>query len=770
MGTQVEKRLDETLATLFNMRFSDEIVVKAAAVFSGIVARWPHWEERSRDFSQTLVSCGRLLDRPLNDPLVVQITRVVIHILLSRADWLSYLCRPNGIVQIFRSYGLIPPRLKFYEDGERQRQFESAIDRVTAWLGSDNPDTSRVLFAACAYPQKLSQMGWPMAERRMIALGDFLAQWRPDSSVVGAMNVRLSSLLSSSAWSMSSTRDLLRDLSGDVAPVGSLELDGAALYLATCSDEEIERIHRVWAREGELVRTFRSYFAFPPSSYAAKADQGAKPSVLEQLAITEVGKNQWFACMQIEKHARSIARGHWPAGFQTDEHFTNAWQGVHARWLSSGFPYFAFRADIHTWWIDYISRFRFDRNNPLDDRLASKAGDGDDDSRYPVKTDVEAASERLADKEADIDMVRVFREGFRLVRTTFFSRDDRDHDRIRRAVDALWRFYFEKKLFKGEVEWGDLGPLIKRIANGENLAFGKVETAYNKLTLRMWAYTASRTEHFPLDEIQKRKCPRGYKGGKEYPLADNATALTIAALARMAPRDFTLLWGMTAYVFLRPAINAIYDSDTWSIDRYSSEVCRWFCNPAFARTLAYGRENERRVDTLCEAALLTGSLKGFYRRVTGTDPHGYMEESGGGRPVLEEHERNAVRTLICNITGCRIWNVSLDRIMYKGWIDWPHSAPSHLVIPVWYLALAENMDDASIAKRMGVNMADISGLAMRIRTYAAARDDIAVYAVGNEVSPEALVSATEILEKCKPGTLKLLRQNLASSCSLPPSR
>ncbi len=770
MGLPPTRSLKESFTTLLALPATDPAVAKLAIAIEGLVARWPQWGERSEEFVLILKACGQLLVKPLADPLVIHVTRVTCHILLARADLFPNIRQDHGVVRIFRSYGLIPLKLKFCEIPAQARQFADTLDHLARSLGCADLDAARVVFAACAYPQKLSQMGWPLANWRTAALGDFLAQLSVSQSVFSAIDSRLTALLGPTAWSPSRTRELLGDLAGGKAgssSTDSVEVDGAALYLGTCSDAEIERIHRIWASEAELVCTFRSYFGSPPSSYAAISDGGAPPGTSLSVAIRDIGTDRWNACRRVEEHSRGVAKD-WPADFRTAEHFTLAWQGIHSRWLNSGFPYFAFRADFHTWWVDYFARFRFDRTNSLDFAVVGDEGAETNGHASLAVDPSHLYRERSADDEINLDWLRVCREGYRVVRTTFFSRDDRNHERTRRAVDGLWRYFLEKELTNQAVEWGSLNPLIARIAAEEKLAFGKIETAYNKLRLRMWAYMAGRTSSDPLHDIPRRPRPRGYTAGKAHPLAGDATVLTIAALARMAPEDFTPLWGFAAHVFLRPALNAIYDSDTWSLDQYLAETRIWLEDAAFVRTLAYGREMGRRVDTLCDAALRSGSMKGFFNRATGCGKSTGVKESGTGQPVEAESDRSAAAALIREITGCRVFNVALDRTVGKEWIGWPDTAPTHLVIPVWYLAMAERLDTAAVAIQMGVKLVEIEELTRRIRAYAAARDTIADYLVGKAVSPAAMQASSEILQACKPSTLQRLKQDLRALVSTSP--
>jgi len=658
----------------------------------------------------------------------MQVSRVVAEIAKRRPDLHADVWSRETIEKAFHTYGLIPETLRFAEEArQRNQDIAEAFGHLARDLSCENALCARICFAAAAYPQRIWQFPGRFAEimERIGAFRQFAQFYDASNPITDSLARSFRHTLGETSPTAEVVQALVRDISGggDGAETTDEPVAcGTALYLATCHPPQLERTLRFWRDDGDCLRAMRQYFACPPSCLGSGQDDLEKSrrnsSDIPGIVRSEVGDDVWKNIGAIERASWGAAKK-WPRVFRQRESMQEVWESLWERKIQSKFPYFTFRSHFRTWWLQEFSNYRF---AAIDDDIAEHDYYLTESDSLPTEADSSIPS---------IDDLRIYREGFRLVRTSFFSRDNDGMAQLRQAVDALWHFHLEKKLAEEDVEWGSLNKLVEQLGSVHEGLSGKLLPAYNKLRLRMWAYVLGRTTRLSNAAILRAERPIGYKkSGKPFPLKD-ARGLgveMIATLARVAHRDHSLLWIFTASVFLRNRLllNPTYKADRWDLNEYLQELWHWINDPFFMRTVEYGqtppdedeqeeaeRRGERvrrvgRADRLAWAAMKQEPFKTVLEAMANFDTEEDVQDFICGHPF--DDVGDALHGLLGHKLGNAVFDVEERRSAWRKTLDWPQSVDTHWVIPVWFLAIVEGLSPDDIVTELKVGEAEQAGV------------------------------------------------------------
>jgi hypothetical protein len=488
--------------------------------------------------ARVAVACRELWpDWPAS--LVTQCVRVALAIGTGRGS-AQALTTADDLARRFRSRGLIPLGL------------ESAL--VQAWEertpAVEKPPLTALAMAcaSCLYPQDAAHMEAARLARRVSRFLEGLLVL-----VSGELpEIRLDGV-SREEWNQ-----ICGDLSAADAPgLTPNESDerktGAALFLATHDSELLERIVTNWRADREAVLFVRSCLYTPPSliddpmrgitvdGYASErpdwkvVEHDRLPALFPDATVDAIR-----TAIHMDQSVRKLIRRVLGDGAPAAEAARTIWGELHGK-LLSGFPHYAFTARLMRWWSVCVSRAPIPGAGPA----VSAADEG------------HAVSEGVTS-----ELLYVLREGYRLVRVTFYQLRHGGLDRteiateneaVRKTIDQLWRRMLEEG--QPEKTMATLSAELKiPRATLYVLAF--------RLRRRMTAYRMTRFDGAPT-----HKLPR--EGAR----AESATR-TIGSLSRV-PMSQTLLWAFTAHLFLRPSFDGEH-KDPWWWDRYLEELRVWF--------------------------------------------------------------------------------------------------------------------------------------------------------------------------------------------------
>ena len=675
-----------------------------------------------------LGNCAAALGLAPTHPVAMQVSRVVAEIAERRPDLHADVWSMDAIQKTFHTYGLIPETLRFPEEArQRNQDIAEAFEHLARDLSCEDALCARICFAAAAYPQRIWQFPGRFAEimERIGAFRQFAQFYDASAPITDSLARSFRQTLGETSPTVEDVRTLVRDISGGGNDAGAADEPvacGTALYLATCHPPQLERTLRFWRDDGDFLRAMRQYFASPPSYLGSGQDDLEKSrrnaSDIPGIVRSEVGDDIWKKIGAIERASWGAAKK-WPRVFRRRECMQEVWESLWERKIQSKFPYFTFRSHFRTWWLQEFSNYRF---AAIDDDITVHDYYITMSDSLPTEADSSIPS---------IDDLRIYREGFRLVRTSFFSRDNSGLAELRQAVDCLWYFHLEKKLAEEDVEWGSLNKLVEQLGAVHEGLSGKLLPAYNKLRLRMWAYVLGRTTRLSNAAILRAERPIGYKdSGKPFPLKD-ARGLgveMIATLARVAHRDHSLLWIFTASVFLRNRLllNPTYKADRWELNDYLLELWHWINDPFFMRTVEYGqrppdedeqeeaeRRGERarrvgRADRLAWAAMKQEPFKTVLEAMADLDTEEAVQDFISGRPF--DDVRDALHGLLGHELGNAVFDVEAKRSAWRKALDWSQGVETHWVIPVWFLAVVEELAPDDIVTELKVGEAEQAGV------------------------------------------------------------
>lgn len=473
-----------------------------------LTAAWP---------SRRVASCpvvGRK-DSPLlaklPGPVLEQLARLIRWSLPSRVG-----LDESTLEDDVRRLKLIPPTLIALCEGVRGER--SALQVAVA-------------FAASIFPQKASMLD---ETERVDRLKRFMGVWsRFDCGVsfLAAVKERVED--------QDSLLDLLANLHatpgvGDDRSDSTLEL--AALHLSTWDDETIALALRRHVTEGAFVRFARRSLLSEPSRLVEKTFRDGRPQWREVRTELE----RWFPeessetldrSVQLEQSLWKALKRFVPQG-QLPEAVQAAWESIHDK-LASGFAHYSFRSRLNYWWSACIRRHSFDDTTISDDGV-----------------EVEARPETALTPE----LLRTYREGYRLLRYTFSTRPDRVADGVeataadeslRKALDDLWYHRIERRI-EGDDEWTRTVAEIR--SRHPEVGDRVIDNLITRLRRRFWAYKLARIDRLRNSEIRSaRPDPRiAHGGASEFPLRNESGIESIATISRAVLEDQPMLWAFGA--------------------------------------------------------------------------------------------------------------------------------------------------------------------------------------------------------------------------------
>lgn len=685
----------------------------------------PEGTEPCRDLISV---CSDALSIPVGHPIATQVSRVLADIVDRRPSLNVDSWSQASITKAFHTYGLIPETLRFSENAkQRNEEITEAFNELSRHLPCDNGLCARICFAAAAYPQRMWQFPGRFSELilRINAFREFTEFYAANQPIADSLARAVRYALSEEIATVTDVQTLVSDIAGgrDVAAVpDDPVVSGAALYLATCHRSLLKRILSFWRDDANSLRAMRSYFGSPPSCLGSDQNDLEKNrrnrSDIPEIVRSDVGIDTWKKINAIERASWGAAKK-WPQVFRQRESVQEVWESLWDNKLQSEFPYYSFRSHFRTWWLQEFSNYRFGAIDVDITEIDYQLSVG-----HPLPNGEDSSL-------PSIDDLRIYREGYRMVRTSFFSRDNSGLVQLRQAIDALWYFHLERKLGEEDVKWGDLKKLIEHLSTIYGDQSGKLLPAYNKLRLRMWAYVLGRTTRRSNAQILRTERPIGYKeGGKPYPLKD-AKGLgveMISTLARVAHRDHSLLWIFTANVFLRHQLllNPTYKVDRWGLEDYLQELWHWVSDPFFMRTVEYGQtppdeyeqeEAERRgdygrkagrADRLAWIAMQQEPLKAALASMAELDTEEDVQE------FLARQSLDSVKKELCGVLTRELGSIVFGIEELKGdWrrtIGWPKNVATHWVVPVWFLVKVEKLTPAQVIAELNVEESEQAGV------------------------------------------------------------
>lgn len=453
----------------------------------------------------------RLVGRETDNLIVDQIVRVILH--LANPD--SH-ARPVPFVR-----GMDAPAdiLEFFEHGRRLnpvlleecRRFLRA-DAERAGMFHSAPALATALVAA-AYP---SRVEFPDGRS---PVAEFAAWFASAEEPFGGL------LPLGGAGLPELAADLCNARSFDDAAAAAAHAEYGALYLRTRSAAEQGRMLSCWRNDGAFVRFMRSPRLSAPPSAILNVGRAEAAHLAEAL-----GPGTDVALCARAIGIESLTRG---AGLHADE----AWNALWSK-LPLVFPYYSFRSRLESWWSKSLRPWK--RQNATETGVQLEP-DEESDGRAG------APSDESAEEKEELEGLRIFREGYRVVRRTFFAADF-EHDRLRMLLDRLWDEHLAGTL--------DMGA----IASDFGVTHATVRTYHRRLKLRMWTYKRARQDRQPawgtrieLDEMHEPGIER------------------VAAMGLAVPSEETGLWSVLAHGWLQPQVEPAR-KDRWTPEDVAREL------------------------------------------------------------------------------------------------------------------------------------------------------------------------------------------------------
>lgn len=640
------------------------------------------------------------------------------------------------VVAAFREKGLIPPRLlNCIIQNARPDLLGSRAGRVSS------ADRIAVCFAACAYPRRAFQMVDTILGLRVKA---FLEVWPALMASVPAGSgasgaVPLGFLPRGrfpGSFSPHAIEGLLSDLSAVEAHVHPMQERqrrrvGAVLYVSTCYPDLISRICESWRSEAGLVRYVQKWLSSTPSCMVredTREDRYSEgwpervESGLAGLNPTEPHNHHKTAVI-LEQMTRNKVR-EW-------RRFGEVWDLARGFWetqwgnLISGFPYYAFSARFVYWWKQCLANYR----PPGLGEIGLDEEYGELEQRGP--TSPVTPKSHLVHLGAD--QLRLFRENYRFVRTTFFRRTDMmggragepvdpaaQNARLRQALDVLWYERLENKIS------ADLPPeLIRKIAaRFPELGHDAINNYNFRLRLRVWACALARFRNLRNWQILTAPRPPEYArlGAKDQPFKDEPGILTIATLARIIPPGHTLLWAFTAHVFLHPKVEP-QRADPWTFKRYLRELWRWVTEETFESAVRRGAEDGGRADQAALSALKEAPWESLLRDLRRQETAEALERYLSGREF--QAECAAALRIVERLVG----SGGLRACSEESLRTWRAPIVPHWIVPVWYLTFVERLEGDALVERLRVDRHEVEavlGLSKAMAACAAGKTSLPV--------------------------------------------
>ncbi len=627
--------------------------------------------------------CRSLVGPDCGAAYPAQIERVLLRIL--GAEEAAEFGGPADVVAAFKSARLTPGSLV------------GVCANLPALGGQGAPRgvALAVCFAACFYPRRAYTLEPEELAAHVAAFwGVYQALAGPAPAapaavhVLGGMARRVAPLPPGVAGGLVSDLSAADHAGATEKPLRQL---GAALYLTCCPTESLGQTFSCWQQEAPFLRYFRTNMAEPPSELAYRVWTGDRTpnwsSVRAELGrLLEHEPAEFHARVVILERAVWNEALRWVGLSLALERVGELWR---EKWdhVMSGFPYYAFLSRFVHWWKQCLAHFRFSPEFATED-AAGCAG-------------TLAATGSAQGLPAGL--LRCLREGYRLIRSTFFARADAAarwanpalaNEGVRAVLDDLWYRRLENQIGIEE----ELPPqMVKTIEARfqEEFSAAAINNLSRRLRCRLWAYQLARLEGWRNSEIRSARRPSGItRRGGDFPLAQETGLETIASLARLVRPGQTLLWVYTAHLFLHPLVEP-QRPDPWDFKRWLRELWHWLSDPGFAAAVHHGAEQGNRADKIALEVMRRAPFRQLIEELVKTkqehvaaflDARDLRSEEAAAGQLLEEW-------LGAGLPPC-------DEALFR---QWRRMAPPHWVVPAWYVIFIEQIDPASAPARLQVD-------------------------------------------------------------------
>ena len=683
--------------------------------------------------------CQLLIERAPSEAFAIHIARVLARI-TPKTEW-EKIHTPHEAIDAFRRKGLIPPHL---------------VALFATSQPTDGPpaEAMAVSFAACLYPQRAYQLR-PLRSSETIdempqihetelharlaafqevcealkaskpeGLSPFQHVMRgltavgrlPQTVVVEGTLHTLSQNHINAFLSDLSAAELTKHVSLEDPRQVQQEQEerrlAATLYLATCSQETIPRIWKIWRDEAAFFRYVRQDLVVPPSRvvgwHASSSDQPTGPRDDDRPDWKTIHAKLCRNFPEASNHHEagiSLERKVWERASEVTspsaDQITVFWELLCEK-LNSGFPYYAFRSRFAQWWKQCVRNGQFDQKEKPTEKI-----DAIQDSRKQPSKSEEPTETECPEPELELEKaLRFVREGYRLVRSTFFERssarsvDDKEgwekNEQLRKVVDALWSRYLAQLL-------GHKSPeKITDLAKQFHLTKNTLYTLNRRLHIRLEVHTRARYNRLSNLEILQAERPpdRERRGATKTPYAEETGVLPIASLARAIPHEHTLLWVFTARVFLHPKIEPQH-TDSWSFRRYVRELWSWVNDGQFDEIVRRGAIRGNRADTLAFSAMQREPLRTLLEELRGYQTERALEEDYLPHRGFEK-EQSAAMALLRELVGDGGLHACQEASL-RRWQQLLGHIGTHWVVPIWYLTFVEQVDKEALLYQLKVD-------------------------------------------------------------------
>jgi hypothetical protein len=534
--------------------------------------------------------CAGLLGRGPDDALVVQLARVVQYL---NQDGAITIHAPWDVVRVLQHAGRVSDRLA-----------PDPADPIPPAV------VLEVAFAACVFPRRVTNKELAPRVKRFLIVYQEPRLWDADQIV---KLLRVAGRLPAGI-----PDERVMECLGDLTATSPGDADyhervtGAALYFATLTDEAIRGqpggrgprfgVLRDWEDDCEFVRFFRSAdLLHPPSSrYPDQRDDNDSPlfDEVRPRFMLEFADKPDLAREAVDMEAVVWGRRPMIAPPELYRDLLDDFWLKQNQLLNSGFPYYGFDAHFPRWWRACAVNFRNEVIKICQRRQelgvqgpGPREGGGGQEPRRDV----------FAGQDIKPEMLRVMREGWRLVRTTFYVLRPRDpaveNENLRRVLDELWAYHLEKDILStGHHE--TIRELLDRIRDLVDEVGGVKEARANLLVRRI----KGRFRAYNLGRLYGKKNSEIRENLTKWDAGLEPAQMAVASLGRIIGCDETLLWAFLAHVFLRAKIQ-VQHPDPWDLLRCVTEVQEWAKDPLLADAIEAGERAGRKPNPLVASSL-----------------------------------------------------------------------------------------------------------------------------------------------------------------------
>jgi hypothetical protein len=690
-------------------------------------------KEREATRQHLVALCQKLLAGRAPLVLARQMARVLCRI--ASDEQLQTVKEAQGVIAVFRSKGLIA------EDFVQMCEPFFAAASSGATLSAE---AFAVSFASAAYPNRVFQIPETKLTLRLQAFYEAFIQMQACAPGQEA-DWLLSIARLPDGFSPHQTNELLADLAAvacltDDSKPQEIEdrIGGAMLYLTSCYAESVARMCDNWQSQAGLVRCIRGEFMSPPSvatneaRFAQELPQWSRirsnlaalfPStpaeylnqalVLEQSPWKEARKQ--FRAAELEIAASYIA------------------EKVHGFWallsdkLASGFPYYAFGSRFVHWWKECALNFRFipDQGEIRQIKATRQAGSNLAEEADRRLEELSARSEDPVEEfEITPRLLSSLREGYRLVRSTFFTplkkaaqelgqANTSENELVRKALDELYYHRLEKIMDEEKTRLS-----VQEIASHFPALKPDAINTYNaRLRARMRAYAFARLRRWSNNEIAfaMRTPVRRRAVGEFQAKEKNEPGLfTVASLARFVPHKETLLWAFIAHLFLRPRVDPQH-ADGWSFERLLRESWWWVTDDTFDKAVGLGVEKGNGADQAAWTAMEGPPFAEMIAQLRSIKAEEELDE------LLPRQDLLAGETQALKLIGQLTRDDEFLSVFDKSIPVWRKKAARHWVVPVWYLTFIERLKQDELLDVLVVDANDYPSVVALYKLMASCR-------------------------------------------------